>query len=401
MSFPPGPRPVMNVIGLVLALAGAALAIGFADRSRSWDTTCYEVNICDSLTFTVVAELLNEGRTPYSEATRREHISRTRLHGESPPFDLPFQYSPNALPLFALRAVSSPRIVHAGLALLTTVACLLLFWQLLSRRITDQPAAVMLMLGVALSRVVAFNAELGQNGLLAAAIVLSIVLWWKSWPLASGVLLGVLAFKPQFAVPILLVATLHREWRIVIGSVTAFASMTVASGLWFGFDEWTAFLGAATQSNHTVPYMVSWMGLAYRLNPDAEALIQAAAVPVFFLAMVTLGVALWAGRDRFDLEGQLSLALAWMVLTSPNTHPYDLLVLAPALIYVSRGSWGVAIGPLFFLVTWLALPRPHRWVMVVGLIALASLSTFLLRRDAVLGRPPDAPGDTPQPRFLT
>ena len=89
----------MNVIGLVLALAGAALAIGFADRSRSWDTTCYEVNICDSLTFTVVAELLNEGRTPYSEATRREHISRTRLHGESPPFDLPFQYSPNALPL--------------------------------------------------------------------------------------------------------------------------------------------------------------------------------------------------------------------------------------------------------------------------------------------------------------
>jgi hypothetical protein len=192
----------MNVIGLVLALAGAALAIGFADRSRSWDTTCYEVNICDSLTFTVVAELLNEGRTPYSEAIRREYISRTRLHGASPPFDLPFQYSPNALPLFALRAVSSPRIVHAGLALLTTVACLLLFWQLLSRRITDRPAAVMLMLGVALSRVVAFNAELGQNGLLAAAIVLSIVLWWKSWPLASGVLLGVLALTcPPETVP--------------------------------------------------------------------------------------------------------------------------------------------------------------------------------------------------------
>ena len=38
----------------------------------------------------------------------------------------------------------------------------------------------MLMLGVALSHVVAFDAELGQNGLLAAATILSIVLWWKS-----------------------------------------------------------------------------------------------------------------------------------------------------------------------------------------------------------------------------
>ena len=61
-------------------------------------------------------------------------------------------------------------------------------------------------------------------------------------------LLGVLAFKPQYAVPILLVATLNREWRIVIGSAATFASMTLVSGLSFGFDQWTAFLGAATQS---------------------------------------------------------------------------------------------------------------------------------------------------------
>ena len=71
------------------------------------------------------------------------------------------------------------------------------------------------MLGVTMSGVVAQNAELGQNGLLAAALVLGIVFLWGPRPLMAGALLGVLAFKPQYAFPILLIAMFQRQWRVV------------------------------------------------------------------------------------------------------------------------------------------------------------------------------------------
>ena len=204
----------------------------------------------------------------------------------------------------------------------------------------------------------------------------------------AGALLGVLAFKPQYAFPILLIAMFQRQWRVVGGSVGAFGAMTLLSGLWFGFDQWQLFLRAAGEPNHTIFLMVSWMGLAWRAAPESQAVIQSAALPVYLMAMFVLGVALWAGRHRFDLEGQLSVALIWTVIFSPNTHPYDLLVLAPALVYVSRGPIATSVGPIFLLITWFALPQPARWLMALGLMAFAVVCTRLLRRDAALRESP-------------
>ena len=376
-------RPFFKVSGVVLSIVGAAWAAGLADRSGSWDTTCYEDNICDSLTFTVAGELLREGVTPYQEQTRRDHISRTRLSGSSPPFDLPFQYPPNALPLFALRTLSSPRVVHVGTVLLTTLVGLLLFWRLVYTRLADDLAAVLLMAGVSLSAVVAFNAQLGQTGLLAAALVLGIVLWWRSGPVVAGVLLGALTFKPQYAAPIMLLATIQREWRIVLGAAGTFGLLTLASGILFGFGQWALFLDSVNEPNWTLPSMVNWMGLAWRVAPASQPLIQQVALPVFALAGLALGAVLWAVRERTSLEGQLSVAIAWMVLASPNTHPYDMLVLAPALVYVSRQSvsWGAGVGPFSFLVTWLTLPHPFRWMQILALAAFAALCSYLLRQE--------------------
>ena len=116
---------------------------------------------------------------------------------------------------------------------------------------------------------------------------------------------------------------------------------------------------------------------------DSQELIQTAALPVFGLAMVALGASLWALRDRTGIEGQLSIAIAVTVLASPNTHPYDLLILAPALVYVSRRSWGVLVGPVFVVLSWLTLPQPYRWIMILALVAFAAVCADLLRRDAL------------------
>ena len=367
---------------VTLAVVAALWAVQIADRTApSWDTECYSQNACDSLTFTTVAELLAEGRTPYVAQTRREHISTTRLAGEPVPFDLPFQYPPNALPLFAVRALASPRAATLSIIFITTVTCLLLFWRLAWRRLTDGPTTVLLTCGVAFSSIVALDARVGQTGLLAATLVLGTTLGWTRWPVAACTLLGVLAFKPQYALPLLLVALAHRNWRIVAGAVGGFAVLTSISAALFGVDEWLGFFSAVNEPNHTGRLMANWVGLAWRAAPEASELIQAAAIPAYLLAVVGLAVGLAMMRDRTSIEGQLSVVTAWMVLVSPNTHAYDLLVLSPALVYISRGAWGACVGPLFFLLSWVAISSPSRWILILGLGALALLCTRFLGRE--------------------
>ena len=137
-----GSKSLVLIVGVTLVLAGTVWAGFHATRSVSWSPQCYALNICDSLTFRVVAELLEAGGNPYDEVERRAHVSTTRLAGAAAPFDLPFQYPPNALPLFALRAWASPRTAHIVFSIVTTGVVLLLTLLLVRRDLSDRGATV-------------------------------------------------------------------------------------------------------------------------------------------------------------------------------------------------------------------------------------------------------------------
>ena len=127
--------------------------------------------------------------------------------------------------------------------------------------------------------------------------------------------------------------------------------------------------------------MVNWMGLAWRVAPG-DPLILETAIPVFALVMAVMGGALWAVRDQTTLKGQVSVALAVAVVASPNTHPYDLLVLMPALAFVAARGGGILVGPLFFALTLVLLPPPQRWGLALALVAFAALCGVLLCLEA-------------------
>ena len=367
--------------GLLLVLLGTLWAGFHATRSVSWGPQCYALNICDSLTFRVVAELLEAGSDPYDEVERRDHVSTTRLAGALAPFDLPFQYPPNALPLFGPRAWASPRTAHIVFAVVTTSLFLVLVLVLVRRDLEDPVAAGVLLGGVALSAIVAFNAQLGQTGALAGVLVVGAVLSWRLAPVAAGALLGILAFKPQYAVPLVAIALLRDNRRIVLGAAASFAALSIASGLAYGFSQWLGFVDALGLPNHTMGFMVNWMGLAWKVAPGSP-LILASALPVFVLVMVVMCGALWSVRDQTTVEGQVSVALAVAVVVSPNTHPYDLLVLIPALVFVAARGGGSLVGPLFFALTLVLLPPPARWVLALVLIIFAALCSVLLRLES-------------------
>ena len=183
----------------------------------------------------------------------------------------------------------------------------------------------------------------------------------------------VLAFKPQYALPLALVALVRGDRQIIVGSVAAFVAMSVGSGVAYGFTQWRQFIEVAGEPNDTVSYMVNWMALASQISPG-HPLVDRGALPVFVASMVGLGALLWSQRSRARLAAQLAVALAVAVVVSPNTHPYDLLVLTPALVHVSGLRGGSAAGPLFLLLTWVLLAPPLRWMLALSLVCFAILN---------------------------
>ena len=71
------------------------------------------------------------------------------------------------------------------------------------------------------------------------------------WPILAGILIGCLAYKPQFGVliPLLLIAT--GRWRVFAAAAATVALLALAVTLAFGTQVWTAFL-ASTHFTRTV-----------------------------------------------------------------------------------------------------------------------------------------------------
>src|SRR5436190_1859952 len=83
-------------------LFGTAIAVYVCVLNEPWSIACYRGDVCDAQTFVVVGELLAEGGNPYSSEARLEHIGATRMNGQRPVNENPFQYPPHSLPFFAM-----------------------------------------------------------------------------------------------------------------------------------------------------------------------------------------------------------------------------------------------------------------------------------------------------------
>jgi len=219
-----------------------------------------------------------------------------------------------------------------------------------------------------------FDAHLAQTGALAAALAAGALALGGRFPVAAGVALGLLlALKPHYALPLLLASAAFRQGRLVAAAaITGLALCAISTVLW-GPGIWPAAWAALAMPNETAPFMASWLGPASRLAP---ALAPRLAAPVFVLgiALVTAGI-LRARRLGWRWKTVGAGALGSLLLFSPNTHPYDLGLLLPALVASlgrRRGWVHVLVAALTWLLVRWCLPPPLRG----GITAL--LATFAL-----------------------
>ena len=193
--------------------------------------------------------------------------------------------------------------------------------------------------------------NLGQahNGFLTAALIGAALAQLDRRPWLAGVLIGCLAYKPQFGLLIPLVLIASGRWRVFAAAAATVALLALAVTLAFGAEVWTAFL-ASTKFTRTVVleqggtgwYKIQSVFSWVRMWGGGIALAYGAQ------AAVTLAIAaaltwLWRSPAAYPLKA--AALVIGCALATPYSLDYDLMLLAPAIAYLALDGWARGFAP--------------------------------------------------------
>lgn len=233
----------------------------------------------------------------------------------------------------------------------------------------------------------------GQNGFMTAALLGGALLTMTSRPWLSGMLIGMLAYKPQFGVLIPLALLADRRWPTIIAASATVAILIAASSIILGTDIWRAFLKS---TEFTQSVVLEQGGTGWEKIQSIFSAVRAWGLDVrpAYVVQICLGALLalsivwaWRGQAPFDLKAS-ALATA-SLLATPYVLDYDLVVLAISIAFFARH--GLAHGFRPYEISTLAcawiVPLVSRSVagatlIPLGLIAMLTLYAVTLRRIA-------------------
>lgn len=178
---------------------------------------------------------------------------------------------------------------------------------------------------------VLFCALYGQNALFSAALFGGIALTLDRAPLAAGVLIGCLAYKPQLGVLIPLAMLCARRWRVFAAASCTVVALSLLSAAVFGPHIWTAFLAslpvAQAWNAHGVP------GFDRFVSPYAAARLLGAPAAAGWIAQAAFALAACLALIRTSLRRPGAAAETAMLVVAtgfcvPFLGEYDLCMLA-------------------------------------------------------------------------
>jgi hypothetical protein len=233
----------------------------------------------------------------------------------------------------------------------------------------------------------------GQNGFLTAALLGGALAIMDRRPLLSGVLIGLLAYKPQFGVMIPLALVAGQRWPVIaaaIATVIALLALTTAA---LGIGIWDAFFDSMTFTRNVVleqgatgwekiqsifSAASAWGASAHTAYACQIALAAALAVSLVWL---------WRNAASFDLKAS-ALATA-SLLATPYVLDYDLVVLAISIAFLARHciargfrDYEITVMGAAWLVPLFSRSIAYATGVPLGLIAMLALYIVTIRRAA-------------------
>ena len=240
------------------------------------------------------------------------------------------------------------------------------------------------------------NVGHGQNGFLTAALLGGALHWLDRRPWLAGVLIGLLAYKPQFGVLIPVALLAGGRWRTIGAAAATVMALVAVSFMTLGDGVWHAFIDSM---NFTQTVVLEQGGTGWRKIQSifSAARMWGASVPTAYavqgllLAILAASLA-WLWRSDAAFEFKAAALAVGSLLATPYVLDYDLVVLAIAIAFFARH--GLRQGFRDFEISLLAaawiMPLLSRSVagitgIPLGLLALLTFYVFVLRR-AVLDR---------------
>ncbi|WP_213738183.1 glycosyltransferase family 87 protein [Bradyrhizobium sp. dw_411] len=238
---------------------------------------------------------------------------------------------------------------------------------------------------------VLINLGHGQNGFLTAGLFGAALLALPSRQILAGVLFGLLAYKPQFALVIPIALLAAGQWRAIFAAGITVVALVAVTSLIFGFDLWLAF-AASTETSRKLLLEQGDVGFEKLQSVFAAVRMWGGGIPFAYAIQGIVSIAvvcgtawIWSSACNRDLKSAL-LAVATL-LASPHVLDYDLVVLAVAIAFFVRH--GIGHGFRDFEISVLAaawiVPLLSRGIagitgIPLGLLVLLALYVVTLRR---------------------
>ena len=370
----------------VIALAGwIALSDGLIDRNgKPLGTDFSNVYAAGRLTW--------QGHPADAYQPVLQHAAEKAIFGGR---DVPF-YGWHYPPFFLAVAVLVAAVPYAwGLAiwLMASLAAYLAAM----RAILPRPETVLV---AAAFPAVFVNIGHGQNGFLTAALLGGALHWLDRRPWLAGVLIGALAYKPQFGVLIPLALLAGRRWSTIGAAAATVAALVAVSLATLGGGVWQAF---ADSMNFTQVVVLEQGGTGWEKIQSifSAARMWRAGVQSAYAVQIALALALaaslaWLWHSDAAFELKASALASGSLLATPYVLDYDLVVLAVAIAFFARHGLRGGFRPYeisLLAAAWM-VPLLSRGVagatgIPLGLLLLLAIYVATLRR-AVRDRAPPA-----------
>jgi len=310
----------------VLAIVGwIALSDGLIDRNgKPIGTDFSNVYAAGTLTWQ------GKPADAYSPALQHD-AEKATFDGRDVPF-----YGWHYPPFFFAIAVLVAAVPYAWGLALWLIASFAAYLAML-RAILPRPETLLI---AAAFPAVFVNIGHGQNGFLTAALLSGALHLLDRQPWLAGILIGCLAYKPQFGVMIPIALLANQRWSSIAAAAATIALLIAVSFATLGADVWHAF---ANSMNFTQVVVLEQGGTGWEKIQSAFSAARnwGADVHTAYAIQIALALSLaaslawlWHSDAAFDLKAS-ALATA-SLLATPYVLDYDLVVLAVAIAFFAR-----------------------------------------------------------------
>lgn len=236
----------------------------------------------------------------------------------------------------------------------------------------------------------------GQNGFLTAALLGGALHWLDRRPWLAGILIGLLAYKPQFGVLIPLALLAGGRWSAIGAAAATVMALVAVSFVTLGGGVWHAFADSMTFTQ-TVVLEQGGTGWEKIQSVFSAARMWGADIRTAYAVQIALALMLaasltWLWQSEAAFELKASALASGSLLATPYVLDYDLVVLAVAIAFFARH--GLNRGFRDYEINLLAaawiVPLLTRSIgaltgLPLGLLALLAIYSLTIRR-AVLDR---------------